>query len=234
MTRATPPRLEHLLDDNENDAVLVMNVPTALASAADAAKSVIAVTERHRKKRTPAKPVFAMWVGEGDPVADAFEAANIPNYATETAAIYGFTHLAQYRESRDLLMATPPNLPQDFTPDVAAVRPIIDGVLRDNRTWLDPVELSRVFSAYEIPITPGGAGARSRRGGRGGEAEPGRRRPRRPQDSIARHRAQIGGRRRAAQSRHRAGRARGGGGDSKTRAGGEARRAHHRRCRVSR
>ena len=146
--------LEHLLDDNENDAVLVMNVPTALASAADAAKSVIAVTERHRKKRTPAKPVFAMWVGEGDLVAHAFEAANIPNYATETTAIYGFTHLAQYRESRDLLMATPPNLPQHFTPDVAAVRPIIDGVLRDNRTWLDPVELSGVFSAYEIPISP--------------------------------------------------------------------------------
>jgi len=146
--------LEHLLDDNENDAVLVMNVPTALASAADAAKSVIAVTERHRKKRTPAKPVFAMWVGESDSVAQAFEAADIPNYATETTAIYGFTHLAQYRESRDLLMATPPNLPQHFMPDVAAVRPIIDGVLRDNRAWLDPVELSRVFSAYEIPITP--------------------------------------------------------------------------------
>ena len=146
--------LEHLLDDNENDAVLVMNVPTALASAADAAKSVIAVTEQHRKKRSPGKPVFAMWVGESDFVAHAFEAACIPNYATETTAIYGFTHLAQYRESRDLLMATPPNLPQHFTPDVAAVRPVIDGVLRDSRTWLDPVELSRVFSAYEIPITP--------------------------------------------------------------------------------
>ena len=42
--------LERLLDDDANDAVLVMNVPTALASAADAAKSVIAVTERHRQK----------------------------------------------------------------------------------------------------------------------------------------------------------------------------------------
>ena len=41
--------LEPLLDDGENDAVLVMNVPTALASAAAAAKSVVAVTERHGK-----------------------------------------------------------------------------------------------------------------------------------------------------------------------------------------
>jgi len=148
--------LEHLLDDDENDAVLVMNVPTALASAADAAKSVIAVTERHRKKRLSAKPVFAMWVGESEsgPAAEAFEAAGIPNYATESTAIYGFMHLVHYQELRDLLMATPPNLPQHFAPDVAAVRPVIEGVLRENRTWLDPVEMTRVFSAYGISITP--------------------------------------------------------------------------------
>src|SRR5262249_3305558 len=38
-----------LLEDNANDAVLVMNVPTALASALDAAKSVIAVAGRARQ-----------------------------------------------------------------------------------------------------------------------------------------------------------------------------------------
>ena len=146
--------LELLLDDDANDAVLVMNVPTALASAADAAKSVIAVTERHRQKRVPAKPVFAMWIGESDTAAEAFEAAGIPSYATESTAIFGFTYLVRYRESRDLLMATPPSLPQDFAPDVAAVRPVIEAVLREGRTWLDPVELTRLFSGYGIPITP--------------------------------------------------------------------------------
>jgi len=146
--------LELLLDDDANDAVLVMNVPTALASAADAAKSVIAVTERHRQKRAPAKPVFAMWIGESDTAAEAFEAAGIPSYATESTAIFGFTYLVRYRESRDLLMATPPSLPQDFAPDVAAVRPVIEAVLREGRTWLDPVELTQLFSGYGIPITP--------------------------------------------------------------------------------
>ena len=146
--------LELLLDDDANDAVLVMNVPTALASAADAAKSVIAVTGRHRQKRVPAKPVFAMWIGESDTAAEAFEAAGIPSYATESTAIFGFTYLVRYRESRDLLMATPPSLPQDFAPDVAAVRPVIEAVLREGRTWLDPVELTRLFSGYGIPITP--------------------------------------------------------------------------------
>ena len=146
--------LEHLLDDDANDAVLIMNVPTALASPINAAKSVIAVTEQHRRKRTPAKPVFAMWMGESDLAAEAFEAAGIPSYATETGAIFGFTHLVRYRQSRDLLMAAPPSLPQDFVPDVAAVRPILEAALRDRRTWLDPVEMTRLFSAYDIPVTP--------------------------------------------------------------------------------
>ena len=146
--------LARLLDDDANDAVLVMNVPTALASPTDAAKSVIAVTGEHRRKRSPAKPVFAVWVGGSDPAAEAFDAAEIPSYATEADAVGGFMHLVRYQELRDLLMVTPPSLPQDFAPDVTAVRPVIEGVLRDRRTWLDPVEIARVLSAYAIPVTP--------------------------------------------------------------------------------
>ena len=146
--------LEQLLDDGANDAILVMNVPTALASPNDAAKSVIAVTEQHRKKRNPAKPVFAVWIGSSDPAAEAFDAAGIPSYATESDAVTGFMHLVQYRELREQLMATPPSMPQDFAPDPVAVRPIVDAVLAEKRTWLDPVELTRVFSAYGIAITP--------------------------------------------------------------------------------
>jgi acetyltransferase len=146
--------LESLLDDDANDAVLVMNVPTALASAADAAKSVITVTERYRGKCMPPKPVLTMWMGESGPASQAFEAAGIPNYPTESAAIHGLMHLVRYREARDLLMATPPNLPEDFAPNVAAVRPVIDAVLRDNRAWLDPIELTGVLSAYGIPVAP--------------------------------------------------------------------------------
>jgi len=146
--------LEPLLEDSESDAVLVMNVPTALASAAEAAKSVIAVSARHRQKRPAAKPIFAMWLGGSQSVSQAFDAAGIPSYATESGAIAGFMHLVRYRETRELLMATPPSMPQDFVPDVAAVRPIIDGVLREKRSWLDPIEMARMFAAYGISITP--------------------------------------------------------------------------------
>ncbi|MBV1698913.1 MAG: bifunctional acetate--CoA ligase family protein/GNAT family N-acetyltransferase [Hyphomicrobiales bacterium] len=146
--------LEILLDDPANDAVLVMNVPTALASPADAAKSVVAIADKNRAKRSLPKPIFAMWIGQSDASAKVFEEARIPSYATETAAVFGFTHLVRYQEARNLLMAVPPSLPQDFAPKPDVVRPVLDAVLGEKRTWLDPVELSQVFSAYDIPVTP--------------------------------------------------------------------------------
>ncbi len=146
--------LEQLLNDDANDAVLVMNVPTALASPLAAAKAVIAGAERHRKERNPAKPVFAVWIGASEAAAEAFDAAKIPSYATESDAVGGFMHLVRYRELRELLMATPPSMPEDFSPNTAAVRPIIAGALADKRSWLDPVEITTLFSAYGIAITP--------------------------------------------------------------------------------
>jgi acetyltransferase len=146
--------LEALLEDDANDAVLVMNVPTALASPLDASKQVIAVTQRHRKARYAPKPVFAVWVGGSEAASQAFDAAEIPDYATESDAVTGFMHLARYKESRELLMATPPSLPEEFVPDLAAARPVIEAALADRRTWLDPIELTKLFAAYGIAITP--------------------------------------------------------------------------------
>ena len=146
--------LDRLLDDEANDAVLVMNVPTALASPAAAAKSVVAVAAQHRTGLLPSKPIFAMWIGQSDASAKVFEDARIPSYATETAAVFGFTHLVRYQEARNLLMAVPASLPRDFAPNPDTVRPVLNAVLSEKRTWLDPAELSQVFSAYGIAVTP--------------------------------------------------------------------------------
>jgi acetyltransferase len=150
--------LEHLLDDDGNDAVLVMNVPTALASAADAARAVVAATARHRQNIVPPKPVFAVWVGGGERASEIFDRAGIPDYATETEAVAGFMHLVQYRESRRQLMAVPPSLPQDFAPDDRTVRPLVEAALRghsgDGYAWLDPIAIGKVLAAYGIAITP--------------------------------------------------------------------------------
>jgi acetyltransferase len=146
--------LEHLLRDKANDAVLVLNAPTALSSSLDEAKSVIATVAAHRRKAMRTKPIGAVWIGGNAATTAAFDAAGIPCYATESEAVAGFMYLVRNWESRQLLMATPPSLPEGFTADPAAVRPIIDRALREKRSWLEPVELSRLLSAYGISITP--------------------------------------------------------------------------------
>jgi acetyltransferase len=151
--------LKCLLEDDANDAVLVMNVPTALTSAADAAHAVVAATARDRQKIAPPKPVFAVWVGGGEPASQVFERAGIPDYATETEAVAGFIHLVHYRQARRQLMAVPLSLPADFAPDDRAVRSLIEAALRehscDGYAWLDPIAVGKVLAAYGIAITPG-------------------------------------------------------------------------------
>jgi acetyltransferase len=152
--------LEALLEDDENDAVLVMNVPTALASSEVTARSVTAVAQPYCNRLSRPKPIFAVWIGSSEMATPIFEAAGIPNYATEADAIRGFMHLVHYRQALDALMVTPPSLPQDFKPDAAAACAVVEGALRDarpcvdGRTWLDPIEITRLLAAYSIPITP--------------------------------------------------------------------------------
>src|SRR5918993_1646952 len=58
--------LEALLGDAENDAILVLNVPTALASASQAAQAVVETMRADRQKAFRRKPVFAVWLGEDE------------------------------------------------------------------------------------------------------------------------------------------------------------------------
>lgn len=144
--------LQSLLDDPENDAVLVMNVPTALASAADAARSVAEVVRKYQGAIYPAKPVFGVWVGDGGTTSTELEAAGVPCYGSETEAVHGFMHLVRYREALTALMKTPPSLPKEFAPDVGAARQIVAGAVAGGRPWLDPIEATRLLSAYSIPV----------------------------------------------------------------------------------
>jgi acetyltransferase len=146
--------LDALMTDANNDAILVMNVPTALASATETAGAVGDVVTTHRKKTARAKPVFAVWVGGDNAASDIFKAADIPHFATEADAVGGFMHLVGYAQAREALMRTPPDLPQDFTPDVAAANAIVARAVAERRHWLDSIEVAQLFAAYGIPIVP--------------------------------------------------------------------------------
>ncbi|MGB3272246.1 MAG: bifunctional acetate--CoA ligase family protein/GNAT family N-acetyltransferase [Xanthobacteraceae bacterium] len=144
--------LDALLTDPANDGVLVMNVPTALASAGDAAAATIATVQAQRARRLPAKPVFAVWVGDNGNAEAAFDAADIPYFQSESDAVHGFMHLVRYRDGQNALMETPPSLPQDFAPDVEAARRIVQAAADSGRVWLDPIEITGLMAAYAIPI----------------------------------------------------------------------------------
>jgi acetyltransferase len=146
--------LEALLADDENDAVMVMNVATALASPSDAAAAVAETVRTQKGNAVFPKPVFAVWVGDRGDASKKFEAAGIPHYSSESSAVAGYGHLVRHREALDMLMQTPPSLPEDFVPDTAMARRVVAAVLAAGRAWLDPVEAEQLLRAYSIPIAP--------------------------------------------------------------------------------
>jgi acetyltransferase len=147
--------LEALLDDRSNDAILVMNVQTAIASAADIAATVTDVIRSYRQRhRGLAKPVLAVWVGADPKIGDVLSGAGIPNYPTEDDAVRGFMHLVRHREVVEMLAQVPPAMPSEFAPDTAAARKIVSAAIDDGRQWLGPVEIKNLLEAYEIPMVP--------------------------------------------------------------------------------
>jgi acetyltransferase len=146
--------LDVLLSAPDADALLVLNVPTALASAQTTAARVAESVAAYRARVFGARPVFAVWVGEDTATAGAFDAARIPHYRTETDAVRGFMHLVRYREAQDALMEAPPSLPEHFIRADASAREVVARALAENRMWLDPLEVAKVFEAYAIPIAP--------------------------------------------------------------------------------
>ena len=146
--------LEALLGDPENDAALVMNVPTALASSAESAERIVDIVRQQRAKGSSRKPVLAVWIGDDGRAAKAFDAASIPHYASETDAVRGFMHLVRYSEANKALMETPPSRPTQFVSDTKAARAVVAEALAAGKTWLDPLEVNRLLDAYGIPIAP--------------------------------------------------------------------------------
>ena len=147
--------LQALLADPENDAVLVMNVQTAIARADEIAAVVAQVVQEYRAAhRMSPKPVLAVWVGAEPAIGDLLSGAGIPNYPTEDDAVRGFMHLVRHRELVETLAQVPPAMPSDFTPDVGAARQIVAAALADDRSWLDPIEVKRLLDAYDIAMVP--------------------------------------------------------------------------------
>ena len=136
-----------LLTDPGSDVLLILNCPTAISPSVKAAAAVIEAV------RNSPRPVLVSWIGDQD-ARDArrlFAAAHIPNYETPEQAVRGFMHLVRYRRNQDLLMQTPPSVPEQFTPDLATARQVVRAALDNGRPLLQGPEAQTILKAFAIP-----------------------------------------------------------------------------------
>ena len=136
-----------LLEDKGADAILVLNCPTAVTSAVEAARAVIAAVRPHDRC------ILTNWVGDetAQPARRLLIEAGLPTYDTPEHAVRAFTHVVRFHRNQDRLLETPPSLPDAFDTNPAVVRAIIDGVLAAGRTLLTAPESRAVLVAYGVP-----------------------------------------------------------------------------------
>ncbi len=149
-------RYTHALDalraDPGVDAVMVLNCPTAVSSNTDIAQALIEAL--HGKPRDPV--VLTSWVG-GKTAATArhlFAEHQIPTYDTPSQAARAFMYLVDYKRRQELLMETPPSLPEEITPDRERAAAVVAEALKRGRNWLTAADAREVLIAYGIPTVP--------------------------------------------------------------------------------
>jgi acetyltransferase len=147
--------IDAAMRDSNADAVLVINVPTALASSTSVAKAT-ADTVKKARKLGVARPVVASWLtrSAAASVRPLFREAKIPEFETPAAAVKGIMQLARYGRAQAELMQTPPVLAAGLTFDLSAAEGCIARVLQEGRNLMTEPEAKAVLSAYGIPTAP--------------------------------------------------------------------------------
>lgn len=139
-----------MLADRAVDAVLAVVAPSPFVDIAETANALASLQAPGRAGHARRKPLLvALTAGAPLPRA-ALDAARIPCHASASEAVRAFTHLARYAEAREMLMAAPPSLPADFSPDVETARKVVLAALERGESWLLQHEVREVLSAYGI------------------------------------------------------------------------------------
>ncbi|MCB1686208.1 MAG: GNAT family N-acetyltransferase, partial [Pseudomonadales bacterium] len=140
--------LEHAADF---DALLILNCPTAVASARDCAEAVVTATQGARA----GIPLLTAWVGEETARhgRSVLNDAGIATYDTPGHAVSAFMQLVNYDRNQRLLMEVPPSVPVEFEPDIDRVTGVLD---RQSGTgadlWLSEADAKEILEAYGIPV----------------------------------------------------------------------------------
>lgn len=142
--------LDALLSEPEADGVLVLHGPSAISASAEIAVATAEAAGRRRK------PMFTVWLDEEaqQTARRVFAAHKIANHDSTVQAVASFMQLVNYRRNQDMLMETPPSVPELFHRDDRAARTIVAGALDEGRAWLTEPEVEDVLSAYGLSSVP--------------------------------------------------------------------------------
>lgn len=145
--------LEALLGEPEADGLLVLHGPSAISDSAEIAVATAEAAEAAGRGR---KPMFTVWLDEeGRQTARrVFAAHKIANHDSSAQAIASFMQLVNYRRNQDMLMETPPSVPELFYRDERPAGRIVAGALEEGRAWLTEPEVEAVLAAYGLPSVP--------------------------------------------------------------------------------
>lgn len=155
--------LKILIEDGDQDALLILNSPTAVASATDAAEAVTGTLKGHENRT-----VLTSWIGGESTRAarEMFAAHNVPTYETPSQAVAAFMHLVTYRRNQETLMETPPAATAEIQPDLDRAQQLVRTALADGRDWMTAIEAKQMLAAYGVPVaatlaaeSPAGAAA---------------------------------------------------------------------------
>jgi RimJ/RimL family protein N-acetyltransferase len=147
--------LEVLLEEKGVDGVLALHCPNALASSSAAAEAVV-TAYRKRLSRSATCTLLTSWLGDAG-VADArrlFAENRIPTFATPTDAVRGCMQLLRFRRNRELLMQTPPTIPEGFAPDVERARSVLAAALAAGTRHLNIAQCTELLDAYDLRLSP--------------------------------------------------------------------------------
>ena len=151
--------------DPATDVLMVLNCPTGLASAADAASAVAGLA---RRGRIGGKPVVTCWLGEhtASQARRILQGAGLASFETPGDAATAVAYLADWSCAQRALMRVPSSRSEDVEGDVDAARAIFRAAAAEGRGMLTEPEAKAVLAAYAIPVpqtivadTPAAAGS---------------------------------------------------------------------------
>jgi acetyltransferase len=137
-----------LLQEPEADGILIVHVPISPERDEAGGRAIIAQAAHSQRL------IMISWVGTAPPASlqQGFKQARIATYPTPDEAVQAFIQITDYHHNQELLMATPPSIPETFTPATEEARRLIAVALHAGRDRLDVGATVGLLTAYQVPM----------------------------------------------------------------------------------